>query len=241
MNTQQTIAALCLGASVVTAWDSQAITPAVISQTLDITVDPSIVIFPFPGSEESRTGSLSNLRLFYGSFFYNPSTSAYGVSYGSVLLSQGPLETPTVFNVPVSFEPGADYYSIALAGTYFAPGDFPEEFGWYGVTVGVRPGMLVSADGWPFSTFENFVHDVLAFSDGDVGQFPAELLDLGFLANGSPDFGGLSGPLFSFSEAVPSGNWSVNATAVPEPATVGAGLSLGGLMGWMWISRRRKA
>lgn len=236
MNTQQTIVALCLGASVVTAWDSQAITPAVISQTLDITVDPSIVIFPFEESLESRTGSLSNLRLFYGSYFYNPSTSAYGVSYGSVLLSQGPLETPTVFNVPVSFEPGADYYAIALAGTYDVP-DFR------GVTIGVRPGVIIEWRSWPFifgdpeaNVFESLETGFITWE-----TFPEELLGRGFLANGSPDFGGQNGPLFSFSEATPSGNWSVNATAVPEPATVGAGLSLGGLMGWMWIARRRKA
>lgn len=220
----------------VTAWDSHARTTTVNSQTLDITVDPSIVIFPFQGSEESRTGSLSNLRLFYGSFFYNSSTSAYSVSYGSVLLSAGPLETPSVFNASVSFEPGADYYALALAGTYEVP-DFSG-----GVTVGVRPDVLSPGLPWPFSDLEENVFDSLSTDTITWETFPVELLERGFLnGTGSPSFEGYSGPLFSFSQALPSGNWSVNATAVPEPATVGAGLSLGGLMGWMWISRRRKA
>ncbi len=236
MNTQQTIAALCLGASVVTAWDSQAITPAVIPQTLNVTVDPQTIFHPWRDSpEESIEAGLSNLRLFYGSFAFNGSSYSL-MSYGSVqLLTQEPIFDPTNFSVDVNFGVGADRYAIAVAGTYEIPDFFS------GVTIGVRPGVLTPGTPWPFGDFEEDVYFSLLTSNGDVGQFPSELLSLGFTAEGSPNFNGQTGPLFSFSDATPGGSWSVNVSAVPEPATVGAGLSLGGLLGWMWISRRRKA
>ncbi len=236
MNTQQTIAALCLGASVVTAWDSQAITPAEIPQTLNIQVDPQAIFHPWQNSpEESIEAGLSNLRLFYGSFAVNGSSVSL-MSYGSVqLLTQEPIFDPTSFSVDVSFATRASFYAIALAGTY----EISDFFG--GVTIGVRPGVIVPGTPWPFGDFEENVFDSLLTGTFTWETFPSELLDRGFIAEGSPTFAGQTGPLFSFSEALPSGTWSVNATAVPEPATVGAGLSLGGLMGWMWISRRRKA